>query len=730
MYGNEGVKKLISVMDPCDKLAAALKGCRVIMTANETYYDGFEKKSYAAAAEKPCFENGELYVPREIMKRLFKTYQSAERFTEGEKNKNCGMYMVYDRRGFFVLSQTRMEKTPEDHYTDRFIKWHPIDLIYRFMQFDNPDGEEMIRAVKKRYPGKKHPRVIYDDKDIARIREKTLSGEWKKALDTLCENADTACRRRVCREEPPDEKKQRAAGDALDDMRNLAEAYMITGERRYMLCGVELMKIFAAWSTLAPRTSNLITGYWCGIMGIGLDAFYKDIKKANLLEYFKERVKCLTYKDHIDSYSGRENLLHYIKMQDNFIGVISGNLALLCLALADEEDMEEETAYILENMIKTMEIETGLFFPDGGYYEGVAYSSYLFDYFTYGLNALFKCCGTDYSVGAAKGFAKAGDIFTSLQTNKYCAGYHDGSELVCVNDVREFMAYRYGNTGGAEASRIMKENIGAGRSVDALLWYEYALQTKTDIAKAVPLDRYFAAAYTGAFKNSNTAKNPTFASFHGGRNGLPHSMPDLGEFQFEKDGVMWAYSLGGDSYSLPGYFDKAGYNLYRKRTEGKNCVVINPSGSEYSGQKESALAPLIKYVGNEKDGGFAEFDLSDAYERDVSSYKRSFDFCGGRSTYVITDEIELLRESEVYWFMHTPAKIEISGDTAFLEAEGKRLCVRMECSIKNHSFYAMDAVPLPCSPHVEGQNPNKGIRKLVLYAKAPKGTLKISARLA
>ena len=94
-------------------------------------------------------------------------------------------------------------------------------------------------------------------------------------------------------------------------------------------------------------------------------------------------------------------------MQDNFIGVISGNLALLCLALADEEDMEEETAYILENMIKTMEIETGLFFPDGGYYEGVAYSSYLFDYFTYGLNALFKCCGTDYSVGAAKGFAKA-----------------------------------------------------------------------------------------------------------------------------------------------------------------------------------------------------------------------------------------------------------------------------------------------------------------------------------
>ena len=80
--------------------------------------------------------------------------------------------------------------------------------------------------------------------------------------------------------------------------------------------------------------------------------------------------------------------------------------------------------------------------------------------------------------------------------------------------------------------------------------------------------------------------------------------------------------------------------------------------------------------------------------------------------------------------MHTPAKIEISGNTAFLEAEGKRLCVRMECSIKNHSFYAMDAVPLPKSPHVEGQNQNKGIRKLVLHVKAPKGTLKISAKLA
>ena len=314
-------------------------------------------------------------------------------------------------------------------------------------------------------------------------------------------------------------------------------------------------------------------------------------------------------------------------MQDNFIGVISGNLALLCLALADEVDMEEETAYILENMIKTMEIETGLFFPDGGYYEGVAYSSYLFDYFTYGLNSLFKCCGTDYSVGAAKGFAKAGDIFTSLQTNKYCAGYHDGSELVCVNDVREFMAYRYGNAAGAETARIMKKNIGAARSMDALLWYDSSVKAKSDIVKTVPLDRYFAAAYTGAFKSSNTAKNPTFASFHGGRNGLPHSMPDLGEFQFEKDGVMWAYSLGGDSYSLPGYFDKEGCNLYRKRTEGKNCVVINPSGGEYSGQKENALAPLMKFEGNGKDGGFAEFDLSDAYERDVSSYKRSFKLC-------------------------------------------------------------------------------------------------------
>lgn len=94
------------------------------------------------------------------------------------------------------------------------------------------------------------------------------------------------------------------------------------------------------------------------------------------------------------------------------------------------------------------------------------------------------------------------------------------------------------------------------------------------------------------------------------------------------------------------------------------------------------------------------------------------------------DELELSRESEVYWFMHTRADIEILDEkTALLSRNGKSLVLQLETDAPEFALSAMDAVGLPSSPVVEGQETNAGIRKVAVRLKG-NGKMNLTVRMS
>jgi len=183
---------------------------------------------------------------------------------------------------------------------------------------------------------------------------------------------------------------------------------------------------------------------------------------------------------------------------------------------------------------------------------------------------------------------------------------------------------------------------------------------------------------------------------------------------FDMAGERWAIDLGPDSYSLPSYNGAKRYNYYRTRAEGHNTLVINPDAS--SGQKANTFAPASEPVDTGK-VVYSVTDLTDAYADNATMVQRGFMLTDNRTNIVIRDEISLKAKSDVYWFMHTDALIELTdSETAVLTKNGKSITMKLQSNAADAAFSVMDAAPLATSPQYDGQNPNDGIRKLAVIA--------------
>src|SRR5216117_781930 len=115
-------------------------------------------------------------------------------------------------------------------------------------------------------------------------------------------------------------------------------------------------------------------------------------------------------------------------------------------------------------------------------------------------------------------------------------------------------------------------------------------------------------------------------------------------------------------------------------------------------------------------------DLSAAYARHAHRVARGVALLD-RKLVLVQDEIEPDNPAEVWWFLHTPASVEVGqdGTTATLALGQAKLLARILAPAQA-SFKVMDAAPLPKSPHPDGQNTNAKVRKLAIQLQAVKDT--------
>nr|WP_260332812.1 heparinase II/III-family protein [Clostridium chauvoei] len=224
-----------------------------------------------------------------------------------------------------------------------------------------------------------------------------------------------------------------------------------------------------------------------------------------------------------------------------------------------------------------------------------------------------------------------------------------------------------------------------------------------------------------------TSKSTSFLGFKGGLNGAPHGDLDIGSFVYDSLGIRWAMDLGKENYNLPGYWDKGSngerWTYYRKKAEGHNTLVINPSKD--LDQAVPAYAPIIDMKLNNKNGGYGILDLTEAYEKDAIKINRGFNFIN-RDELLMRDEFLLKQEGEVIWQMHTKAEPELieGGKAVILKDGDKRLYVKL-LEQNNLVFEVVDAKPYAKSINPTGQNENIGIKKLIVKAKSKEGNINV-----
>jgi hypothetical protein len=174
-----------------------------------------------------------------------------------------------------------------------------------------------------------------------------------------------------------------------------------------------------------------------------------------------------------------------------------------------------------------------------------------------------------------------------------------------------------------------------------LLWYDPEILEGTD-PNIGQLD-YLMYSQEGqsiaSFRSNKEDAYQIYTAIKGGYNSTSHADMDVGTFVLEAMGVRWITDLGSDNYNFPGYgtYDaNTGYaenigrwKVYRKRAEGQNTLVINPS--DKGGQVSNALCQITDYKSG-YNGGHAIVDMLDAYDNyGATSIKRGLSLFDNRS---------------------------------------------------------------------------------------------------
>ena len=190
-------------------------------------------------------------------------------------------------------------------------------------------------------------------------------------------------------------------------------------------------------------------------------------------------------------------------------------------------------------------------------------------------------------------------------------------------------------------------------------------------------------------------------------------------------GERWAEDLGRDDYNIQQVLGYKSDEIYRMRAEGHNTLVINPSLD--GGQKKQEYTKIDKYDSNEY-GGYVAADMSALYE-DAQSVKVGYYVDDNMRSVTVKYEIDLDKESEMYWFMHTKANAEIEGNKVFLTKNGKSMFMTFDTDADSLDISIKDASPLETSPSIPEQNKNLDYKKVSAHFKG-KGKINFTVKIA
>ncbi len=377
--------------------------------------------------------------------------------------------------------------------------------------------------------------------------------------------------------------------------------------------------------------------------------------------------------------------------KNNWNSICYSGIGIACMVFADENP--EKASEFLAMCYKNMPIAFENFTPDGVYAEGPGYCQSGMNAIVFFISSSKNRFGSDFGMSEISGFRELGYFPVYITTPTGMFNFGDNKAEKCFTPVLHWYASEYNapllsayQMSDSPEKFTVNTSVNTERNGDgkenalSSLWYNREFsQSETDFGNE-SLCRYLKSDVGQSLVLMRSAyldENAAFAGIKGGYNFINHGDLDIGTFVFDALGERWAEELGPGSYDAPDYFlnTPAGgrWKNYCKRAEGQNTLVINPNATS---DDQYALAECDFTFFEENDnGGKAVLDMTDAYRMNgATNVIREFEFYDN-SSLKITDNIKCIVPSEIYWFMHTKADIEITdgGKAAILTINRKKM---------------------------------------------------------
>jgi hypothetical protein len=563
-----------------------------------------------------------------------------------------------------------------------------------------PTAEQVLARLRG-----EHPRLLLDDAGVEELktrieRDSVLKG-WEQKLRREAEELLSS---KPSEYRIPDGKRLLATSRAvLGRTYTLALMYRLHGEERYRDRLWRELEAAAAFKDWNP-SHFLDTAEMTHAFAIGYDWLYdawsddqrRVIREALVKHGLTPGVKC--YRGEA-RYGGWRNSDH------NWNQVCNGGLTMGALALAEEEP--ELAGEILAAAIKSVPKAMASYAPDGAWGEGPGYWHYATTYNVVMIAGLESALGTDFGLSQAEGFDRTGAFPIHLVSPAGLSyNFADAGRPSTIRAPELFwLSQKFDQPLYAAYQRRHADP----HPLD-LVWYppDGAPATAPD----VPRDAYYREAEVVTMRSSWDDPDAVFVAFKAGDNKVNHSHLDLGSLVLDSLGERWAADLGSDDYNLPDYFGSKRWTYYRLRAEGHNTLVLNPGKGPDQDPKAATRVTRFESTPQQV---FAVSDLTPAYAEHAERVHRGVRFLDRRAV-LIQDEVECKQPSQLWWFLHTPAKATLSDDgrTAMLEQRGKRLLVRLAAPT-DARFEVLAAEPLPSSPDPAGQKENGDVKKLSIH---------------
>ncbi len=520
------------------------------------------------------------------------------------------------------------------------------------------------------------------------------------------------------------------AREILERVILLGFMWRVTGEQKYASrCKEEMTYCcnFPDWH----ENHFLDTAELTFAVSLGANWLY-DYLAEDDMAFFAKKVNTLSF----DVSKGKilsQNWWKWSKTNWNSVGY--GGLGVGAMVFYDY--CKDFAVDFLAETYNNMAYNFETFTPDGVYVEGSGYWEYCTSYLTYFMSTSDNLFGTDFGLSETDGFLKLGTFPVYITGATSVFNYGD-NKAVSVGAPSLFWFSKKTNdpvVAYYQAKATVEEELNNGKGKFELakecavgaLWYDENLLNNLDV-DSLPLSVYMKSdSYqeVAAFRSGFFDNNSTYAAIKSGYNYTNHGDLDIGTFVFDSMGERWAEELGPADYGNSGYFvgiiGGGRWKVYAKRAEGQNTLVFNPN-KIYEDQYPFAKAKFTSYTEDKQNGGKAVLDMSDAYKfAGVAKAERTFELFDNRTSLRITDTFKCKQPSEVYWFMHTKADIEITDSHhAELTINGKKmLAVLSENSVGEFSVMNAESLLDNVDNRLKGHM--EGMKKLAVHSSNVKG---------